>query len=301
MNTAQFRIGSLSSSEPQKTAFMIEHGLLPNSWYEEMRDKTNIIWNIQKLDLAWRSCHENASALREYIDSHAKELSISSEMHLLTNEAQDALMKVTQLITNCIVSYTACLTMCEQHMERTYKEDEEKLIKWNEFRRQLHKDTFEYRLGYDLRNYTQHYGIPISEVVFSMNSTSLKKLEVFVKTAELLSGSFNWNRDRKDELSSVPSGTVDVNSMSVEYLSCVDKVYAGVLQSHDEQLAECDSYIMSLRSKFRIKPHEHPVVFMGCIPPGEKVPRKREFIPAYLLDRMKYTWEEKLRFNITKH
>ncbi|EJG1717166.1 hypothetical protein [Vibrio parahaemolyticus] len=103
MNTAQFRIGSLSSSEPQKTAFMIEHGLLPNSWYEEMRDKTNIIWNIQKLDLAWRSCHENASALREYIDSHAKELSISSEMHLLTNEAQDALMKVTQLITNCIV------------------------------------------------------------------------------------------------------------------------------------------------------------------------------------------------------
>lgn len=301
LNQVKYRIGSLSSSEPRKTNYMIERKLLSDSWYKEMRDKTNVLWRLQGLDLAWRCCHENFQSLREYVESHKKDLSVSSELHLLSNDVQDSFVRLSQLITNCVVSYTACVNMCEQHMKRVHLKSSNSFQSWNKSRQQLHENTFEYRFGYDLRNYTQHYGLPVSEVVFSMNSDSLKGLEVFVNKTDLLSGSFEWRREMKAELKTLASDNIDVISVSVKYLNCVDEVYAGVLRSHLEELSNCNLYLSNLCDRYDIKPSENPVVFKGDILNGEKVPREKEFIPVYLLNRMKIVWEEKLSFNITNN
>ncbi|UQA51017.1 hypothetical protein [Vibrio sp. ED002] len=301
MNQTKYRIGSLSSSEPKATSFMIEHKLLSSSWYKEMRDKTSIIWLLQDLDLAWRCCHENFASLNKYVESHKKQLSVSTELHLLTDEVQDSFVKLSQLITNCVVSYTACVNMCEQHMKRVHSKNSESFKQWNTSRQQLHEDTFEYRFGYDLRNYTQHYGLPLSEVVLSMDSESLKGLNVFVNKSSLLKGSFEWRSEMRAELKSLTVENIDVIEVSVKYLKCVDDVYKGVLDSHIEELSRCDSYLDDLFEIFKIEQHENPVVFKGDIPTGSQVPREKEFIPVYLLKRMKMVWGERLSFNITKH
>ncbi|CEO41984.1 hypothetical protein [Photobacterium kishitanii] len=301
MRTSKYRIGSLSSSEPRKTEFMIEHRLLPIAWYKDMREKTNILWQLQNLDLSWRCCHENHRALQQYVESHKKVLSISSEIHLLTDEVQDAFVKLSQLITNSLVSYTVCLNMCEQYMEKVYTKDNEAFQLWNNFRKELHKDTFEYKFGYVLRNYTQHYGLPVSEIYISTDSVSLTDIQVFALTEKLFNGSFKWPSDLESVLQALDSGKVDINLVLIEYLKCVDKVYAGVLRSHIEELSACDMYLSNLCREFKIKSCEYPVVFKGDILQGDEVPKEKEFIPVYILKRMKEIWVEKLSFNITKH
>ena len=278
---------------------MIESRLLSQDWFMNMRNKTKVLWDIQSLDISWRASHENYDALNQYVNEHQKQLSLSTEIHLLSDDAQDATMRITQLVTNCVVSFTTFLTISEQYMERKFKGDKLSLDKWNQERNNLHENSFEFRLGYDLRNYSQHYGIPVSEVVFIMDAVSIKRLEAYVEVKQLLDGSFNW-KQRKQELENIESEKIDIIKLLVGYLNCIDKVYLITLQAHLDLLEECEHFLNDLLVKFSIDEGAHPVVFKGAIPAGKQVPIEKEFIPVYLLNKLKKNWYQKLDFNITK-
>ncbi|WP_429073214.1 hypothetical protein [Aeromonas veronii] len=297
MSLQSYRIGSLASSKQGETSFMIEHSPLSEEWYLNMRNETSVLWKLSVHDTQWRASHENHKELTLFIETHKYVLDVSREIHLLSDKTQDAMVKLTQLITNCIVSFTTFLTICEQYMEKEFTQNKMIYDKWNDARKDLHKNSFEYRLGYDLRNYSQHYGVPISGIALTMNSQSIKKLEAYIDIDSLLSGGFNW-KSRADELKKIQSSEIDLIELLKKYLTCIDIVYLNTLQAHSDALTRCNTYIAELCQSYNIDSSAHPVVFKGNIPSGEKIPKEKEFIPLYLLNRYKSEWLEKLNFNI---
>lgn len=293
-----YRMGSLSSREKRYTNYMIEGRSLSEDWYQNMRKKTLVLWDLQSIHLPWKAAHENYDALKSYIQGHKKDLTVASEIHLVSDKAQDAMMKLAQLVTNCVVSFTTFLTITEQYMARKYKDSQSQLDKWNLTRNALHKKSFSYRLGYELRNYSQHYGIPLSEIVFTMNPDSIKELQIYVKSEELLRGGYNWKRLKK-ELEYKKNKEIELTTLLFKYLDCIDKIYKNTLLSHYEELNDCQEFLTELIKKHEITLEEYPVVFKGPTPLNCQVPREKEFIPLYLLNKMNKEWSIKLDFKIT--
>ncbi|WP_318478746.1 hypothetical protein [Photobacterium leiognathi] len=293
-----YRMGALSSSEKRCTNYMIDERPLSGDWYQNMRKKTLVLWDLQSIHLPWKAAHENYDALKLYIQDHKKDLTVSSEIHLVSDKAQDAMMKLVQLVTNCVVSFTTFLTITEQYMKRKYEDSKPQLDKWNLKRNEIHKNTFSYRLGYELRNYSQHYGIPFSEIVFTMNPDSIEELQVYVKPEELLHGGFNWKKLRQ-ELECKKDKEIELISLLFEYLGCVDCIYMNTLLCHCEELKDCQEFLDKLIKKYDIALDEYPVIFKGPTPPNAKVPREKEFIPLYLSNKMNKDWSTKLDFNVT--
>lgn len=277
---------------------MIEERPLSEDWYQNMRKKTLVLWDLQSIHLPWKATHENYDALKSYIQDHKKDLTVALEIHLVSDKALDAMMKLVQLVTNCVVSFTTFLTITEQYMARKYQDSQPQLEKWNLIRNELHKNSFSYRLGYELRNYSQHYGIPLSEIVFTMNPDYIEGLQAYVKPEDLLRGGFNWKR-LKQELEYKKNEGIELITLLFEYLGCVDEIYKNTLLSHCEELNECQEFLAKLIKKHDIALGEYPVVFKGPTPLNGKVPREKEFIPLYLSNKMNKDWSIKLNFNIT--
>jgi hypothetical protein len=292
----EYRIGSLKSSEKRTTDYMIESRLLSEYWFKTMREKTQVLWDIKKIHDPWKAAHENHKTLLFFIENHEEDLNKANELYLVDEKAQDSMIKIIQLVTNCIVSSTTFLTIVEIYIRE--KNDLDKSIKddWNKKRQELHKSNFYYRLAYDLRNYSQHYGIPISGIAFTMDGDSVKKIEAFLLVADLISGRFKWNKNLLSELQQARNSEFDILNVLTEYLQCIDEIYRNTIELHCQSIRDCEDYFNELCMKHDIDEDSHPVVFKGKILPGENIPREKEFIPLYVLRKIKKDWHQILKF-----
>lgn len=296
MRNIEYRIGSLKSKEKQITSFMIVNELLPEEWYLNMRSKTQVIWGTRSIYITWKAAIQNHKALLNFVGDYNPDVSVAQEMHLLSCESQNATITLAQLITNCIVSFTTFLTVTEKNLTKNSKSSVH-LELWNKKRKDLHSHSFSYRLGYELRNYSQHYEIPINEVVFTMRDDSVTQLQAYAESIRLLDGSYNW-KSLKNELRQEKNSRIDLMQLLQEYLACINEIYINTLDVYLEEVVECRNFILELCIKHEIDEDSHPVVFKGAIVHGTKLPREKEFIPLYLLNQMRRDWIRELNYDI---
>lgn len=133
-----------------------------------------------------------------------------------------------------------------------------------------------------------------------MGKDAVVLLQAYVKTKNLLDGSYNW-KGLKKELELAQEGTIDLMKLLHEYLQCINEIYINTLHVHLERILECRKYLDNLCSTHEIDKDSHPVVFKGPIPPSKSLPRETEFIPLYLLNQMQFEWTSELDFSINHH
>lgn len=287
MHGTEYRIGSLSSRAKRITSYMFEPKLLTEEWYLNVRRRTLVIWDSRSTYVTWKSAIQNHATLLQFIDNYCPDVSVAQEVHLLSSESQGATITLSQLITNCIVSFTIFLTVAKKNLPKENKYSSH-LDLWNRKRNDLHAQNFSYRLGYELRNYSQHYEIPISEVVFTMENDSVIKLQAYVKSKNLLDGGYNWKR-LKNEFAREENSAIDLVHLLQEYLRCINEIYINTLNVYLEQIKECRSFIGELCTKHKIDRGAHPVVFKGPIIDGSKPPREKNLFRYIYLIRCNAT------------
>jgi hypothetical protein len=122
-----------------------------------------------------------------------------------------------------------------------------------------------YRFLYNLRDYTQHCGPPVSGMNVSRGSQSKRVVEMYLSRSELLIARFNWSRHAKTLLDSWPE--------RISVMPLVDEAMNGFRLIEEEMLRilirRCGMALSKMREGVaRIQAEGHPSVFR-LPPPGE--------------------------------
>ncbi len=100
-----------------------------------------------------------------------------------------------------------------------------------------------YRFLYNLRDYAQHCGPPVSGVTISRDPATRRKIELYLSRSELLVARFNWNRHAKQLLENWPE--------QISVLPLIEESMAGFRLIEDEVLriliARCGAAIATMR------------------------------------------------------
>ncbi|NWK89653.1 hypothetical protein [Raoultella terrigena] len=295
--TVLFRMGSIRSTKKREMEFDIFDSPLTDEWIDEMHGKTKILWDIESIHTPWWAAHENFNELRQFIDNQEQDLNTWTEIFLISNSCQNSLKKVNQLVTNCIVSFTNFITICGIHVKKNYGNNHDIFLEWNKKRQLLHKDSFHYRLSYELRNYSQHYSVPISGMELNMTGDRVKGINVYVHTDTLRKSGYNWG-NLSNDLNFKEPCAINIIEMLIEYLRCVDQIYKNTLIIHEDKLNSCSSYFKSMIEKYELTEDKHPVVFKGKNQAPRTPPENKEFIPLYLFKRLTHDWLKILNYRI---
>lgn len=116
-------------------------------------------------------------------------------------------MEYVRSINRVLVNYLSSTKMFLEHTEikikKTFGDKSQEFSIWKSATSKEYDDYFSYRFLYQLRNFTQHIGLPIGNFNQSIDPKKEKrsKLNIFFSKEYLLGSSFDWKKI-KDELES---------------------------------------------------------------------------------------------------
>jgi hypothetical protein len=291
------RMGSIRSTKKREMEFDIFNKPLSNEWVVEMRDKTKILWDIESIHIPWWAAHENFNELCTFIDHQKQDLDVWKELFLISDTCQNSLKKVSQLITNCIVSFTTFITICEVYVKKNFSHNQDIFLEWNKKKQLLHKGSFHYRLAYELRNYSQHYSVLISGMEVNMTGDFVEGINIYVHTDNLRASGYDWKKLLND-LDFKESSIINITEMLFDYLRCVDQIFKNTLILHEDRLNSCSNYFQNMIKQYDLTEDKHPVIFQGENPAPRIPPESKEFIPLYLFKRLTHDWLRLLNYRI---
>lgn len=284
-----YRMGTIWSVKKLETNYEMIDFYLSEEWMHNMRNKTKILWDLESIHIPWKNAHDNYIELKQYMYSHQKDLDVSHQVYLVSDEIQDALYKASQLVTNCIVSFTAFITISEIHIKKYYSNNLEVVKNWNDKRNSMHASSFSYRLSYELRNFSQHYSIPISGIEIHLRGGVSEKLKIFTGTDLLRRSGYDWKK-LSTEKKFQEDTQLDMINVLEEYLHCVNELYKNTLVLHHERINECLDFFDKLIDNYQIDDKSHPVIFIGPSNRDGQPPENKEYIPLYIIKRFKRDW-----------
>lgn len=287
------RVGYFVENNEGKLDISIHSVDFDETCYQELTDYSKVIFNVQPIVTAFEIVKNNY----EEIDSSAASYKNSVENLKMPNpkaivESLDSGVILTQRVSNLLSSASSFLTNAEISLEKDFGKSSNELAMWNNYRRNLHKESFSYRFMYELRNYAQHYGLPMSGFNISItdmleSSTSID-LTMYVSRDSLLKNNFNWKKLRKE------IEELEVNSDIIQYLNgyfeVIRKLLVKYLDIYGTKLLECYEYISTFHTVFKIPEGVSPMLFIGEGSKEHPIPKNVEYIPTdqFMWVRNKY-------------
>ncbi|MGZ3181682.1 MAG: hypothetical protein ACXU8N_04500 [Telluria sp.] len=259
----------------------------PNAWspaiLDEFEQLTEVIFKLQPIAIAYEVVERNYSELLSTHELYVSQLNAAPrQLSLLETIAPFGLVTATQHLTNTLSAASAFLTQTGDRLKRFYGGDSIEFKAWDTERKDFHATTFAYRFLYELRNYSQHMGIPISRLGVegerSQGGTGMAfQIRLALDRDELLSSSFNWKK-LKSEISSLPA-SFEIGPMLRDYIAALRKLCLSAIDMHSLQLADCARYFQKLHILYRIPEDAIPTI---CVYEHEVngPPQRHEQVPA---------------------
>ena len=165
METSQRkRVGYYIKRNDGKLDFCISNSDFDQICKDELNQYCEIIFKIQPIIINYETVSLSYYELIQCLDKYNKIwLEQSTPGIGYFNIAISYFVESTQKVTNLLSSVTAFLTCTQLKLKKEVGEEDPRYIFWDSLRKKLHNDNFSYRFLYELRNYSQHSNIPISE------------------------------------------------------------------------------------------------------------------------------------------
>jgi hypothetical protein len=250
--------------------------------YQELNDYLKVIFDVKPIFTAFVATRENFA---DFMASAGNSLSIMKKLNSPSgsaiNKSLDCLSLLTRHVSNFLASGSLFLTNSEVQLGKVFGESSEEINLWNDYRRTLHLNSFAYRFIYELRNFSQHYGLPLSGLKFQINNMAKGSrsidLTIYVCKKDLLEDNFNWKRLKK-EIEALGEQT-DIVPLLNEYNEILGKLFQKYIELFAEKLLVCSKYINTFRKTFKIPEGILPMLFINEKGDNQSVPGKTELIP----------------------
>ncbi len=285
MNTSKRkRVGYYIKRDDGKLDLCIHKKDFDQSCIDELDHYSQVIFKLQPTIISYEMVNLSYYELKKHI-----ELQKNIWLEQLTpgkgsiDTAIDYLAESTQKVTNLLSSATSFLSSTQVKLRKDYGEEANQYTEWNNLRNSLHGDNFSYRLLYELRNYSQHYNIPIAGVDIHlsgiMTETPIAGTTLYINTIELLNSGWDWNRALKSEISALGKKE-NLMPLIDDYVCIIKKLVFSFFSIFQKELVECYQYMKALHRVLQVPINAVPVVFVGDTKQGQPVPNSIEYIPA---------------------
>lgn len=260
----------------------------------ELHTIIDVVFFLQPIAIALAALQRNQGELTQFVVSHPEKLAASKESFVATVEVLDGMVEASRLAGNFLSAATALLSLIEAALRRAYGKDSAQLTAWNSERRERHAVSFAYRFLYELRNFSQHRGLPISSFHVSGNranddapmtyATSLR-----LQRDKLLVDGFDWGNLRLE---------LERRAAEFELLPLVDE-YAGIVESltldvfmmEGARLANCVRYMEAVKATLQLPVGAVPALFVGEVKAPDITPTGVEIIPMEQLRWIMQRWD----------
>ena len=104
----------------------------------------------------------------------------------------EMMVELTKCVLSTLTAVSLFLVKVTSLTENQFGKNSEEYSKIESLRKTLHKDSLSYKFCYELRNYSQHYGIPISRLAININKNQKPSLVATIMKSRLTAGSYKW-------------------------------------------------------------------------------------------------------------
>lgn len=290
----EYRLGHISADCPKGLLWEQEERLFLHENYCAMRAETKVLWDFSGAHMAWKLLLKSHDEFIIFMGGQERAISVPPEVYLLSSELSELRLECLRLLMNFLASASAFLSISNIEIKRLFSD--KTFDEWDKQRKDLHLNSSSYRLGYELRNYAQHYGFPVSEFGAHMSSSTFYKIDLVVHVRELLSKEFNWNRRVKSDLQNDSGGVLNLEDMVRGYFECLKSIHRNSIACHASGLEQCSVYLNGLLSAYKLPEGCFPVVFISSLS-DMNVARKMEPLPLYLFKEIQL--DLKTQFGLT--
>lgn len=167
---------------------------------------------------------ENFNDLYNYIYSLKNEPSNNSSVSYQANRHMMNYLAMARLFIDKV----------EENIKENFSTKSEEYSGFKQLTAKKYDNKFSYRFLWDLRNYTQHYGLPIHHFKRFIDEQDRKHVMLFISPRELIKGSYNWKPKMLSELKSRQEN-INVLELIQEHIGSLEIIYQYNLDcySHD--------------------------------------------------------------------
>lgn len=238
----------------------------------ELAKITEVIFHLQPVVLSFHAVAMNHEELLSSSETFRARLSAFRGDNMVPMVVLlGGFALLSQKIANFLSSASAFLSQTQTNLSNTYGSTSAEAKAWNAERHRLHEARFSYRFLYELRNYSQHWGLPLSSLNVSgerttADSSMLFQAKALILRDGLLSVGYKWGKLQMDLLKQ-PS-EFDLLPLCGEYFATLRSLCLSALRLQDLRLAECARYFDTVKRILQIPVGALPIVVLGDPKPG---------------------------------
>lgn len=248
----------------------------------EFDEITSIIMSVRPIMFAAQMAQRNFNALEALEHNGAAHVPFAS-LPSSTQIETVLLYKIDACrnILNFLCSFRAFLDHCDAYLCRNYGNSSNERARFKSNMSLQYDTKFSYRFCYKLRNYAQHFSIPVSDasLTFSMDhgkgnyrlaSTLYLERDVLLQWNE-------WGKVRH-ELERI-SSKLEILPLIKDAATSVDELCCSILKERADELIRCSDYLHRVCSMLKLEPGAIPVIWVGENATAELPPRNMEIVP----------------------
>lgn len=261
----------------------------------EMKAITDVVFLLRPIVVALESVQKNRSDLKEFVAQQPQALAAAQSGRAADMVTMlDAMVGASRLVGNFLSSTTALLSLTEASLMRTWGQDSVEFTTWNHQRRAQHAVSFAYRLLYELRNFAQHRGLPISSInVAGRRSTDTAPMvyatQLRLRRDALMVDGFDWAK-LKPELERQPE-EFDLLPLVDEYAGILEALVLDVFMTEGVRLVHCVRYMQAIKRILQLPDGAQPAMFLGEAQQAGTPPPRMEIIPMNQLYWLMRRWD----------
>ena len=221
----------------------------------------------------------------------------NSSAYLPTTRSLQLLsLDIKRCVLNFLSSVRTFLDHHETHLKRHYGKKSPKFKRFKEACSNAYDNNFSYRFIYELRNYTQHCGMPLSNIQFDTQLLDSRtkdlnlSVSLFCDRDELLEN-HNWKRVTED-LKNQPT-KIEINSHIARMVECLKDINLVITEDDLLKIIENASVVESLIAPLRreiVNSKGSPIIFHRVRKGDTKLELEIELVPAEWIDLIKVSY-----------
>ena len=165
----------------------------------------------------------------------------------------EAIFSYNSELVNWLTSTRLFLDHNKVALKREYGDEPGKVEAFHHARQTEHSNSAAYRVLYNLRDYAQHCGFPVTEIsTFLKNGIDRSdgiELRLLLNRDELLGDSFDWKRGPRSDLEGLDE-TFEIDGMAVDFMESLRRLHWLLIDDRVRAAAEVHSTIEEAYERF---------------------------------------------------
>jgi len=235
----------------------------------EFHRLVEVIKRLNPLAIVYAACEADFESLVQWPKDEEARLRAADGLNIPIAVVSDLMVESVRRVNAYLAAASSLIGQATIHVTKHFGAESEFTKAWDLRRQELHGGSLGYRVVYDLRNYAQHYALPIGVVNVAgqrdPGGEMILDCSARLDRDALLNSGFNWKK-RTEDIAALEA-EFDVLPLAEDYQRCLRLLIGEIVGVNGQPLIACVEYLRAVRRVLSAPPNSRIWLFNG---PGEE-------------------------------